>query len=91
MWDEITYPFPNLNGTTVEVLEWVSNFVPHFIGHVSKREEIATYLSLLHHMLSPSTSMNSLGLDMLSCLIMESWTFIAVSATLTYSHFILLS
>ena len=22
MWDEITYPFPNLNGATVEVWEW---------------------------------------------------------------------
>ena len=22
MWDEITYPFPNFNGETVEVLEW---------------------------------------------------------------------
>ena len=26
--DEITYPFPNFNGTTVEVLEWISNFIP---------------------------------------------------------------
>ena len=25
MWDEITYP---------EVSEWISNFVPHFTGHV---------------------------------------------------------
>ena len=27
MWDEITYPFPNFNGYTVEVWEYVSNFI----------------------------------------------------------------
>ena len=32
VWDEITYPFPNFNGCTVEVWEWISNFIPH-IGH----------------------------------------------------------
>ena len=30
--DEITYPFPKFNGTTVEVWKWVSNFIPHFTG-----------------------------------------------------------
>ena len=29
--DKITYPFPNFNGPTVEVWEWISNFIPHFI------------------------------------------------------------
>ena len=24
MWDEITYPFPNFNGATAEVWEWIS-------------------------------------------------------------------
>ena len=24
MWDEITYPFPNLSGATVEIWEWIS-------------------------------------------------------------------
>ena len=33
MWNEITYPFPNSNSVTVEVWEWISNFIPHFIGH----------------------------------------------------------
>ena len=32
--DEITYPFPNFNGGTVEVCEWTSNFMPHFTVHV---------------------------------------------------------
>ena len=46
-WGEITYPFPNFNGGTVEVWEWISNFIPHFtvnvifiqaeINHVSKK------------------------------------------------------
>ena len=34
VWVEITYPFPNFSGATVEVWEWVSNFIPHFTGHV---------------------------------------------------------
>ena len=34
VWDEISYPFPNFNGSTVEVWEWISNFIPHFIVHV---------------------------------------------------------
>ena len=34
MWDEITYPFPNFNGVTVEVWEWISNVIPHFTRHV---------------------------------------------------------
>ena len=29
MWGEITNPFPNFNGTTVEVREWISNFIRH--------------------------------------------------------------
>ena len=34
MWDEINYPFLNFNGATVEVWEWISNFIPHITGHV---------------------------------------------------------
>ena len=34
VWDEITYPFPNFNGATVEVPEWIRNFIPHFTKHV---------------------------------------------------------
>ena len=34
MWDEITYPFPNFEGATVEVWEWISYFIPHFTEHV---------------------------------------------------------
>ena len=32
--DEITHPFPNFNGAAVEVWEWLSNFIPHFIMDV---------------------------------------------------------
>ena len=31
VWDQITHPFPNINGTTIEIWEWISNFIPHFI------------------------------------------------------------
>ena len=39
MWDEITNPFPDFNGCTIEVWEWKSNFFPHFI--------MSNYLSIL--------------------------------------------
>ena len=32
MCGEITYPFPNLDGATVDVWEWISNFIPPFTG-----------------------------------------------------------
>ena len=31
LWNEITYPFPNFNGVTIEVWEWISNLIPHII------------------------------------------------------------
>ena len=31
VWVESIYPFPNFNSATVEVWEWISNFIPHFI------------------------------------------------------------
>ena len=43
VWDEIIYPYPNLNGATVEVWEWMSYFISHFVmdglklNHVSKK------------------------------------------------------
>ena len=30
MWNEITYPFPNINGCAVGVWGWTSNSNPHF-------------------------------------------------------------
>ena len=32
LWGEITYPFLNFNGETIEVWELLSNFIPHFNG-----------------------------------------------------------
>ena len=32
--DGITYSFLNFNGATVEVKEWISNFIPHIIMDV---------------------------------------------------------
>ena len=31
VWGEITYPFANFNGCTVEVREYISNFIPNYI------------------------------------------------------------
>ena len=33
-WDEINNPFPNFNGATIEIWEWISYFNIHFTGHV---------------------------------------------------------
>ena len=35
MWDEVTYPSLNVNGYSVEVWEWISNFFLHFIMDVN--------------------------------------------------------
>ena len=32
LYNEITHPFPNFNGATVEVLEWISNFIHTLLG-----------------------------------------------------------
>ena len=34
VWDENIYPFANFNSAAVEVWEWMSNFIPHFAGHM---------------------------------------------------------
>ena len=34
VWNEMTYTLPNFSGCTVEVWEWISNFIPHFTGHM---------------------------------------------------------
>ena len=34
VWNEIIYPFPNLNGETVEVLEWKMYFILHIVMDV---------------------------------------------------------
>ena len=34
MWDKITYPFLNFKSVTIEVLEWISNFIPLFMMDV---------------------------------------------------------
>ena len=34
VWDEITYPVPNFNGATIDIWEWIGNFIPHFAGHM---------------------------------------------------------
>ena len=34
VWYVFTYPFPNFNGFNVEVYEWMSNCIPHFLTDV---------------------------------------------------------
>ena len=61
MWDEITYPFINFNGATIDVKEWISNLSLHCacdylsmlglkLNHVSKRG---------HRWLTSQKSLNS--------------------------------
>ena len=35
VWDNVTYPFLNYKGATIEVLEWIRNFIWHFIMDVA--------------------------------------------------------
>ena len=34
VWDEITYPFPNVNGAAADVWKWISYFRTHFVMDV---------------------------------------------------------
>ena len=34
VWSEITYPFPSFSSSTIEVWEWISNFISHIIMDV---------------------------------------------------------
>ena len=56
VWDEIIYPLPNFNGCTVEVWEWINNFISHFmkdiitypcwhqkLNHIRKRSPWSNY------------------------------------------------
>ena len=51
VWDEITYPFPNFNGCTVEIWKRISNFVPHITEHMFTypwwRHQMETFSALL--------------------------------------------
>ena len=54
VWDEITYPFPNFNGCTVEVREWMSNFISQFMIDViiypcwnEKEFQMASWISVI--------------------------------------------
>ena len=31
VWGDITNPFPNVNGCTIEVWEWINNLITYFI------------------------------------------------------------
>ena len=35
VWDEITYPFPNINGCTVEVWERIDDLISHVMDYSS--------------------------------------------------------
>ena len=32
MWEEITYSFPNFKGYSIEICEWISNFIYILLG-----------------------------------------------------------
>ena len=37
LWDKITYPFPNFNGTTAASWQWTRDFITNSIEHLSLR------------------------------------------------------
>ena len=48
MWNDITYPLTNFNGATIEVWEWICNFIPYFTGHVITYHTSMLGLKLIH-------------------------------------------
>ena len=48
VWDQITYPFPNINGCTVEVWEWINNFIPRIIMKVINSSMLGLKLYLVN-------------------------------------------
>ena len=34
VWDEMTFQFLNINCATVDVWQWICNFIQHFTGHM---------------------------------------------------------
>ena len=58
--DEITYPFPNFNGATVEVWEWISNFIPHFLIYMIHLPIIISIVLLVLEQFDDSTSTDEL-------------------------------
>ena len=44
MWNEISYPVSNLNGCTVEVWEWISDFIPHLTVHLITHPDIVAII-----------------------------------------------
>ena len=55
VWDEIIYPFRNLTGATVEVLEWIINFYSLYWR--------ADYLSVLGLKLNRASKMFHMSLS----------------------------
>ena len=51
MWDEIPYPSTNFNGCTVEVWEWINNFMPCTLynGCNFKGQVVWTKFPVLHY------------------------------------------
>ena len=44
VWDEITDPFSNFKDSNVEVQEWISNFIPHFVMDVMTKINLPSSL-----------------------------------------------
>ena len=43
VWDEVIYQFPNFNGGSAEVWEWIRNFISHFMMGVIQAD-----INLIH-------------------------------------------
>ena len=64
VWDEITYPFTNFNGCSVEVWEWISNSIPHFIMDLITYpcwREVGNSVFVLHSQTTPSAPVTLSG------------------------------
>ena len=77
--DEITYPFPNFNGATVEVWERIINFLPHLIildlmdynGLIYARIKVKPYLVIGASGVSFSTRQTLLETEFVKSLVLS--------------------
>ena len=60
VWDKISHPFPNFNGYTSEVWEWITNFIPRFLL------DVITYVTPCHTLLG-TWSLIHIGIKVQPC------------------------
>ena len=73
MWDEITYPFPNFNGATVEVWVRICNLTLHFVSWMQLLKFGYEYVISPHTLSHACNYLSKLGFKLQWLLIFHRW------------------